>query len=111
EHGALQMAEKNLRASVPEAEWQTLWCDAARPWPKEATHVDWVVMNPPAHDLYDEAPAMVRALFHEAHGALKPSGQLWLVANRHLPYERQLETLFGRVAVVAENGRFKVLEA
>jgi 16S rRNA (guanine1207-N2)-methyltransferase len=42
---------------------------------------------------------------------LTPSGTLWLVANRHLPYERTLATTFTEVAEHAGDGSFKILRA
>ena len=43
--------------------------------------------------------------------ALKPGGALWLVANRHLPYEDVLDARFGEVSEVASSGAFKVIHA
>ena len=43
--------------------------------------------------------------------ALKPGGRLWLVANRHLPYEQVLNASFGDVRAVAERDGFKVIAA
>ena len=43
--------------------------------------------------------------------ALNPGGRLWLVANRHLPYEVVLDERFGEVRTVAQQGGFKVVEA
>ena len=36
---------------------------------------------------------------------------LWLVANRHLPYEAALRALFSTVALRAQRDGFKVYEA
>ena len=43
--------------------------------------------------------------------ALKPGGRLWLVANRHLPYEQTLNERFGDVRVAGERDGFKVIAA
>ena len=43
--------------------------------------------------------------------ALLPGGRLWLVANRHLPYEAALGVGFGSVREVAARDGFKVIEA
>ena len=40
---------------------------------------------------------------------LKPSGQLWLVANRHLPYETTLAAQFRNSDEIAGDSRFKIL--
>ena len=42
---------------------------------------------------------------------LKPKGQLWIVANRNLPYEATLEARFRQVKTVTQNGGFKVIHA
>src|SRR3546814_9644828 len=42
---------------------------------------------------------------------LKPGGRLWLVANRHLPYESVLDASFGSARLVAQRDGFKVVEA
>ena len=42
---------------------------------------------------------------------LRNGGQLWLVANRHLPYEAALEQKFRSVAPIAAEGGYKVIEA
>jgi len=36
---------------------------------------------------------------------------LWLVANRHLPYEAVLDQGFGQVRTVAQEHGFKIVEA
>ena len=41
--------------------------------------------------------------------ALRPGGQLFMVANRHLPYEQILNDSFGQVRVAAERDGFKVI--
>ena len=46
-----------------------------------------------------------------AAAALKPGGRLWLVANRHLPYEQTLNDQFGEVRVAGERDGFKVIAA
>ena len=52
-----------------------------------------------------------RAFIAAAAAALKPGGRLWLVANRHLPYEQALARGFGEVRKLADAGGFKVIHA
>nr|WP_222934394.1 class I SAM-dependent methyltransferase [Caulobacter sp. 17J80-11] len=73
--------------------------------------LDFVVMNPPFHDGGAEDKALGQAFIRRAAEALKTGGQLWLVANRHLPYEAVLKPLFSRVRLDVETGGFKVYEA
>jgi 16S rRNA (guanine1207-N2)-methyltransferase len=73
---------------------------------------DWVIMNPPFHDaLGNHAPELGQTFIKAAFKALKPNGQLLMVANKQLPYEKTLATGFRGFQTLAENGRFKVILA
>jgi 16S rRNA (guanine1207-N2)-methyltransferase len=72
---------------------------------------DWVIGNPPFHTGKDGDPEIGRAFIRAARGALAPGGRLLLVANRHLPYEATLDTVFKGWKTVAETAEFKVIEA
>jgi 16S rRNA (guanine1207-N2)-methyltransferase len=73
--------------------------------------LDFVVMNPPFHDGGLEDRELGQAFIRRAHQALRPGGVLWLVANRHLPYEAVLNGLFAQVTARGEDAGFKVYEA
>ena len=74
--------------------------------------VQVIVSNPPFHAHGREGrPDIGRAFIGAAAAALKPGGALWLVANRHLPYEDVLDARFGEVSEVASSGAFKVIHA
>lgn len=73
---------------------------------------DAIVCNPPFHALgRGERPDIGRAFIASAGNALKPGGALWLVANRHLPYEEALADGFASARIVAQQGGFKVVHA
>ena len=72
---------------------------------------DAVVMNPPFHDMQTSNPDIGRDFITAAAAALKPGGQLWLVANTHLPYEEILAETFGRFQSVVREHGYKVLTA
>jgi 16S rRNA (guanine1207-N2)-methyltransferase len=77
-----------------------------------AAHFDAIVCNPPFHALgRGERPDIGRAFIAAAAAALRPRGSLWLVANRHLPYEEALGAGFARLHEVAQNGGFKIVHA
>ena len=62
------------------------------------------------------APAVPRHgddadLIRVASHALKPGGQLFMVANRQLPYERTLAQAFSKVTKLREEQGFKVFWA
>ncbi len=75
-------------------------------------HFDAIVCNPPFHALgRGDRPDIGRAFIDAAAQALNPGGRLWLVANRHLPYEQALADGFAEVAIVAQEGGFKIVQA
>lgn len=104
-HAALACARLNL--TDPRARLH--WDDALR-WQPDAL-ADTVIMNPPFHTGRDVDPALGRAFVAAAAALLKPSGQLWMVANRHLPYEPTLTGLFAENREVSGDTRFKILHA
>lgn len=73
---------------------------------------DAIVCNPPFHALgRGDRPDIGRAFIDAAAQALNSGGRLWLVANRHLPYEQALADGFADVAIVAQQGGFKIVQA
>jgi 16S rRNA (guanine1207-N2)-methyltransferase len=102
---AVEAARRNL--DDPRAAFH--WADA-RSEP-DLKDLDFVVMNPPFHDGGAEDKSLGQAFIRRGRQVLRKGGVLWLVANRHLPYEGVLTPLFARVALKAEAGGFKVYEA
>ena len=85
------------------------WADART---VEANGVlDFVVMNPPFHDGGAEDRRLGQAFIRQAAAMLKKGGVLWLVANRHLPYEADITAAFRRSQPIADKGGYKVIEA
>jgi len=105
DHVALACARRN----VADARAQFHWADA-RDWGAKGS-LDAVVMNPPFHTGRAAEPALGQAFIANAARLLKPAGQLWLVANRHLPYETPLGEVFATVEEIAGDNRFKILHA
>ena len=105
DHRALNCAKRNVQD--PRAQFD--WADA-RNW-KAPEPLDAVVMNPPFHSGRAAEPALGQAFIDAAARALHGSGQLWMVANRHLPYETTLGERFAKVEEIAGDNRFKVLHA
>ncbi|MGA9421845.1 MAG: class I SAM-dependent methyltransferase [Rhodanobacteraceae bacterium] len=85
-----------------------LWHDVTAGLPRR---YDFIVCNPPFHQGRADNPALGRAFVEAAHAALLPGGSLWLVANRHLPYEDVLESRFRQWRNVAELDGFKIIQA
>ena len=105
DHAALDCAKKNVKD--PRASF--FWDDATSWTP--AKPLDAVVMNPPFHTGRAATPDLGRAFIKTAARILKPAGQLFLVANRHLPYEAELTARFAVMKEVAGDNRFKILHA
>lgn len=73
--------------------------------------VDTVVMNPPFHSTRTADPKMGQAFVAAAARLLTSQGHLWMVANRHLPYEAELKTRFAQVEEIGGDARFKLFHA
>jgi 16S rRNA (guanine1207-N2)-methyltransferase len=105
---ALEAAKANLANIVIPATFH--WLDVTAE--KLPGLHDWLIMNPPFHDaLGNHAPELGQTFIKAAFKALKPNGQLLMVANKQLPYEKTLATGFRGFQTLAENGRFKVILA
>ena len=103
---ALALARDNLAsARVPVG---LHWHDVTRGLSQT---YDVVISNPPFHQGRADEPALGLAFIAAAREALRPGGRLWLVANRHLPYEAALAKGFTQVRTVRDDAGFKVIEA
>lgn len=109
DHAALEQAKANLAANCPGLAARFFWQDLGSEPPKEK--YDLVVMNPPFHEAQAAEPALGQAFIRTAAAALRPGGELLLVANRGLPYETALKENFRDSGEVCRNARFKVLRA
>lgn len=103
---ALDLALKNVSSPNVEA----LWIDirTARTLP---SNLDFVVMNPPFHDGGEEDRNLGHTFITKAAAMLRPGGVLWMTANRHLPYEPTLTSLFETVEQIAQAQGFKIYSA
>ncbi|WP_445146598.1 class I SAM-dependent methyltransferase [Dyella sp. Tek66A03] len=112
ERRALEPARLNLegaqRACGRPVAFAMHWHDVTQGLPHR---YDAIVSNPPFHQGRADLPELGRAFIDTAAGALWPHGRLWLVANRHLPYEATLAARFSEVRTVTTQEGFKVIEA
>ncbi|MDA8585932.1 methyltransferase [Rhodobacteraceae bacterium] len=102
DHAALTAARANI--TDPRARFH--WADALHF--ATDTPVDHVITNPPFHTGRSADPGLGQAFIQAAARLLKPRGHLWLVANRHLPYERTLEDAFREVRTLAQTPSYKI---
>lgn len=109
EDRALELARRNLASFEARAALVYHWHDVTGGLPRA---YDVIVSNPPFHtQSRTDRPDIGRRFITVAAEALKPGGRLWLVANRHLPYEAVLDASFGSVRIVAQQQGFKIVEA
>jgi 16S rRNA (guanine1207-N2)-methyltransferase len=102
---AVEMAARNITDPRAEIRWVDVRSST------EFTGLNFVVMNPPFHDGGAEDQSLGQSFIRRAAETLRPGGILWLVANRHLPYEGVLKPLFRRVTLKVEAGGYKIYEA
>lgn len=102
---ALDCARRNVRD--PRAVFH--WADATSF--RMDDPVNGVVMNPPFHSGRAPEPRLGAAFIATAARLLTQAGRLWMVANRHLPYEAELALHFAQVTEFGGDNRFKLLTA
>lgn len=86
-----------------------LWADATTFKPNALYEA--IITNPPFHTTSKADPAIGRSFITAAQRLLTPTGHLWMVANRHLPYEAALRQSFRNVDEVAGDAAFKIFHA
>lgn len=106
---ALESARRNLGNVLVPVRPKLFWKDVTTGVGRAV--YDFIVMNPPFHEGRDAEPGLGLKFITAAATALKHEGELWMVANKQLPYEVLLETLFDQVTLVAQRDGFKVLHA
>ena len=105
----LTLAKQNLSEFASRATLNYRWHDVTAGL---ASPYDVIVTNPPFHtSSREDRPDIGRSFIRVAADALRPRGHLWLVANRHLPYEAILNERFGRIRQVASEHGYKIIEA
>ncbi|WP_135449659.1 class I SAM-dependent methyltransferase [Tabrizicola caldifontis] len=97
------------RANITDPRARFHWADATG-W-RPDTLLDVVVMNPPFHTGREADPKLGGAFIRAARRMLTPGGSLWLVANRHLPYDASLSECFLTHEEVAGDSTFRVINA
>jgi len=109
ERRALDLARRNLAALESRAAIRYCWHDVTAGL---TDRYDVIVCNPPFHThARADRPDIGRRFIAIAAQSLLPGGRLWLVANRHLPYEQALGAGFERVRIVTQQHGFKIVEA
>ncbi|WP_421730661.1 class I SAM-dependent methyltransferase [Brevundimonas sp.] len=106
---AVEAAERNIEDQRAHFDWADV--RTLDPATDSWGDLDFVVMNPPFHDGGAEDRRLGQAFIKKAAEMLKKGGTLWLVANRHLPYESELNEAFKRVTPGVDGGGYKLFQA
>ncbi|MGB8818566.1 MAG: class I SAM-dependent methyltransferase [Rhizobiaceae bacterium] len=109
DHASLEAAKANMARLAPQMEAAFHWQDLIAE--KASGDYDTIIMNPPFHQGRAADPAIGIAIIRNAHNALHKGGKLYLVANRNLPYEATLTTMFFKSGELGRNAYYKVLWA
>lgn len=102
DHLALQAARLNVTDPRVQFHWADMATFTGGPY-------DAVVSNPPFHTTRTPTPQLGQMFITRAAKSLTQKGEFWMVANRNLPYEQTLETLFAQVETITQTGGFKVI--
>ncbi len=103
---ALDCARVNLAGRARPLKFH--WFDVATGLPKR---YDAIVMNPPFHSGRSSDVGLGQAFLKAAAAALVPGGELWLVANRQLPYESVLDACGLRRSPAGGDATYKLIRA
>ena len=74
----------------------------------ESLSLDLIVCNPPFHIQHALTADTTLAFIKAASRCLRYDGQLWIVANKNLPYQDTLKRYFKKLNIKAQNRRFAV---
>ncbi len=106
---ALDCARKNLGSIPTDTNVEYHWADVTLGI--GPPRFDCIVMNAPFHEGRQPDSLLGVKFIAAALGSLRVGGQLWMVANRHLPYEKHLGEAFAESEIVIQEGPFKILRA
>jgi len=102
---ALDCARRNLAGFDGLLAWH--WLDATSEVLPGG--MDWIVCNPPFHQQQKQDAGIGQRILENGCRALKPGGELWIVANRKLPYEQVLNVCLSRVDIVSQQQGYKII--
>ncbi|WP_068082885.1 class I SAM-dependent methyltransferase [Polycladidibacter stylochi] len=108
EKRALDLAQLNIEKQQSDVLTGFYWQDATKMLRKT---YDFIVMNPPFHTSKADQPDLGQNFIRSAARSLRVGGHLWLVANRHLPYEDTLNKTFGSYKIERDEGGYKIIHA
>ncbi len=107
DHRAVELCRENLKEIKANVHYA--WEDLSRGVPVRT--LDFIVMNPPFHEGRETDADIGKKFIGTASSSLRQGGQLWMVANAGLPYEKALSELFTSYEKVIQKNGFKVFRA
>lgn len=108
DYRALDMCKKNC--SEYKENCNFLWEDLLQPH-LTLKNLDFIIMNPPFHEGKTEDINIGQMFIVNASKALRKKGYLYMVANKHLPYEEILKNHFSNVKAMDQKNGFKTFIA
>ena len=106
---AVASTELNQRRNLPQAQVNIYADDGLKQHAQSS--LDLVICNPPFHQGHTVSIDIAHSLFRDAYRALDKTGELWIVANRHLGYHHELKRVFHNCTTVTSNAKFVILRA
>jgi 16S rRNA (guanine1207-N2)-methyltransferase len=77
--------------------------------PMGTNKYDLILSNPPFHTGHAVDYQIAQAMIDQSDQTLNPGGQMIIVANRFIRYDKLIKTIFGNVSTLTESGKFHVL--
>ncbi|WP_336279111.1 class I SAM-dependent methyltransferase [Bartonella sp. CB175] len=109
DYNSLEAAKQHLKQIKTSLPIHFYWHDIER---EPITDIyDTIISNPPFHTPQTEDISLGQHFIINAAKSLKIGGSLLLVANRHLPYETLLKSIFSTVLIHQDTPGFKIIEA
>jgi len=105
EQQAILCAKKNTQDWISKCQYDCL--DATQD--DLPSDLDWLVCNPPFHTGQQREVALGQTIVAKACQSLKRGGEIWVVANRQLPYEHIFEQHLRQHNIIQETQGFKII--
>lgn len=109
EYKALIACKENLKNNKIDIEF--LWSDLTTANKSLNEKYNLIIMNPPFHEGKKTDNDIGRSFIKTAYQALRPRGEIYMVANAHLPYDILLKETFFKISKLYEGKGFKIYHA
>ncbi len=93
---AIDVAKRNVLSLDEKLDIDTVWTDLTRPNLRLGPY-DNILLNPPFHFGVKADPSIGQSVIKNTAKCLSSDGKLYLVANKHLPYESCLKETFREI--------------